>query len=343
MPRSVVLPSAGRRVVAGLAAAGLAAAVLAGCTAGPPTPAPDAPVVAAVVSASQERKILDRVSGVVEEANEAGDAGSLASRLTGPALAMREAELDVAAARGGTDTMSDLSMRMQQLIPSSDPQWPRNGFAITEQPADSTTPTLMAFEQDSARGQYKLWGWVRLVPDLAMPRFAEPGLGSAAVPADDTSLTVTPEDAVEHYASVLTIDEDSKYADEFRDDELRRDLRRSGATQVAAIEEKDGKGTFDVAYEAADPAKALKAVRTLDGGAMVLAAMLGQETLTAEENWKLRPLTPSAKALWGDARQTNVMRIAYRQTVALYVPPAGSTEPISLLGYHRVPYAVSNR
>jgi len=139
---------------------------------------------------------------------------------------------------------------------------------------------------------------------------------------------------------VLTLDEDSKYAGELRDDYLRSLLRRSGETQVAAIEDKDGKGTFEVAYEPTkDP---VKGVRTVDGGALVLAAMRSQETLTAEENWELGPLAPSAKALWGRARQTNVMRIVYRDTVALYVPPAGSAEPISLLGHHRVPYAVSN-
>ncbi|GHH78314.1 hypothetical protein GCM10017772_41340 [Promicromonospora soli] len=339
MLRSGALPSARRRAVAGLTAVGLASVALTGCTVEPPTPAPEPPTVAAVVSVAQERKILDRVSGVVEGTTKAGDAGSLAARLTGPALAMREAELDVAAS-GNTDALSDLSMRMQQLVPASDPQWPRTSYAITEQPPDQTTPTLMAFEQDSARGQYKLWGWVRLVPDIAMPRFAEANLGSAAVPEDDTSLKVTPRDAIKRYASVLSVDEDSKYAADFRDDYLRRLVRRSGETQLAAIEHKDGKGTFEVAYQPTkDP---VKAVRTVDGGALVLAAMRSQETLTAEENWELGPLAPSAKALWGDAKRTNVMRIVYRDTVALYVPPAGSAEPISLLGHHRVPYAVSN-
>lgn len=36
------------------------------------------------------------------------------------------------------------------------------------------------------------------------------------------------------------------------------------------------------------------------------------------------------------------MQVAYRYTAALCVPPAGSTDQISLLGCHRVPSAVSN-
>lgn len=54
------------------------------------------------------------------------------------------------------------------------------------------------------------------------------------------------------------------------------------------------------------------------------------------------PPTASAQALWGDADQTNVVKIAYRDMVALYVPPQESASRISLLGFHRVPYAVSN-
>ncbi len=298
-------------------------------------------MIAAVVSESQERRILDRVSGVLAGANEAGAADSLAARLSGPALAMREAELKVAAARGDNTTLTDLTMETQQLVLPSDQGWPRSSFAITAQPESGASPVLAAFDQSSARDQYKLWSYVRLVPGVTMPQFAEEGLGSAAVAADDTSLKVAPGAVVEQYASVLTAGAQSRYADSFTDDDyLRQTLRQSGRDQVAAIKKKDGEGSFKVEFEPTeDP---VKAVRTVDGGAMVLAALLSQETLQAEEGYKLVPGSPSAKALWGDAEGRDIMRIAYRDTVALYVPPAGSAEQVSLLGVHRVPYAVSN-
>lgn len=342
MLRSGALPAT-RRAVAGLTAVGAASVLLAGCTVEPPTPAPEAPVVAAVVSTSQERKILDRVSGAVQAADDATDAGTLAARLTGPALAMRQAELRVAEARGDNKLLTDLTFETQQVILPLEQGWPRSSFVITVQPPDNATPALAAFEQSSAREQYKLWGFVHLAPRVTMPRFAEAELGSPAVAADDTSLKASPQAAVEQYASVLTAGEDSRYTDNFAaadDDELRLQLRKSGANQVAQIEDKDGEGSFEVAYE---PAKGpVKAVRTADGGAVVLAELLSLETLKAEEGWRLTPATPSAKALWGDAEGTDVMKIAFRNTVALYVPPAGSAEQIGLLGFHRVPYAVSN-
>lgn len=337
MPLSEALSVARRRGAARLATACAVVTLLAGCTTEPPVPEADAPVVAAVVSETQELKILDRVSTVVAQADEAS---SLAARLSGPALAMREAELKVAAARGDGEALTDLTPQMQQLVLPLDQGWPRSSYGMGVQPQGRGTPVLVAFEQASAREQYKLWGYVQLLPSVTLPRFAEAALGSPAVAADDTSLKVAPATVIEQYASVLSVDQRSQYADGFADDDLRRFLREYGKLQVDAIEDKDGRGSFTIAYEPTeDP---VKAVRTVDGGALVLGALASQETIRAEENWQLGPPTPSARALWGDAEQTNVVRIVYRDMVALYVPPAGTSAPITLVGYHRVPHIVSN-
>lgn len=329
-----------RRGATGLAVAGAVAVLVAGCTAEPPTPQADAPVVAAVVSETQELKILDRVSTVVAQADQVDEASSLAARLSGPALAMREDELKLAAARGDGKLLTDLSLEMQQVVLPSDQGWPRSSYGMGVKPKGKAAPVLAAFEQASAREQYKLWGYVQLVPGITMPPFAEAALGSPAVAADDTTLKVTPEAAVGQYASVLTHDERSRYAEGFADDYVRQLIRSYGELQVDAIEAKDGRGTFEIEYEpTTDP---VKAVRTVDGGALVLGALTSQETVRAEENWKLGPPTPSARALWGSAGQTNVVRIAYRDMVALYVPPKDSDAQIGVVGHHRVPYAVSN-
>jgi hypothetical protein len=319
----------------------LATGLLAGCAEELPTPKPEAPVAAAVVTQSQERKILDKVAGVVEEVSKVGQAGALEERLTGPALSIRETQLKVAAARKDTEPLTDLTMEMQQVILPSDQEWPRSSFAITVQPKDLTTPVLMSFEQSTARDQYKLWGWVRLLPGVTMPQFAEADLGSPAVPADDKSLKVSPETAIAQYASVLTVDERSKYADNFADDDLRQFFRDYGKLQVDAINKEECKGAFEVAYEPTkDP---VKAVRTADGGALVMAAMISKETITArEEGCEIGPPTKTTQALWGDAGVTNVVEVNYEDMVAMYLPPEGSDDQISLVGYEHVPTSVSN-
>ncbi|MFD6448563.1 hypothetical protein ACFWEJ_25910 [Promicromonospora sp. NPDC060204] len=319
----------------------LATGLLAGCAEELPVPKPEAPVAAAVVSQSQERKILDKVSGVVEGVTKSSDADSLAARLSGPALAIRETQLKVAAARKDKEPLTDLAMEMQQVILPSDQEWPRTSFAITVQPKDLTTPVLMAFNQSSAREQYKMWGWVRLLPGVTMPQFAEADLGSAAVPANDESLKMTPQSAVEQYASVLTVDKDSKYAGNFADDDLRQFFRDYGKLQVDAINKEDCKGAFEVAYEPTkDP---VKSVRTADGGALVMAAMISKETITAkEEGCEIGPPTKTTQALWGDADVTNVVEVNYKDMVAMYVPPKDSEDQVSLVGYEHVPWSVSN-
>ncbi|GAA4723835.1 hypothetical protein APR04_003695 [Promicromonospora umidemergens] len=319
----------------------LATGLLAGCAEELPTPKPEAPVAAAVVTQSQEREILDKVAEVVGKVEKSRDADSLAARLDGPALSIRETQLEVADARGDKEPLTDLAMEMQQVILPSDQDWPRSSFAITVQPKDLTTPVLMAFDQATARDQYKLWGWVRLLPGVTMPQFAEADLGSPAVPEDDESLKVTPEDAIKQYASVLTVDKDSKYAENFADDDLRQFFRDYGKLQVDAINKEECGGSFEVEYEPTkDP---VKAVRTADGGALVLASMISQETITAkEEGCEIGPPTKTTKALWGDTEVSNVVEVNYEDMVAMYVPPKDSEDEISLVGYEHVPSSVSN-
>jgi hypothetical protein len=319
----------------------LATGLLAGCAQELPTPKPEAPVAAAVVTQSQEREILDKVASVVGKVDKASEADTLGSRLSGPALDIRETQLKVAAARGDKAPLTDLTMQMQQVILPSDQEWPRSSFAITVQPKDLTTPVLMAFDQATARDQYKLWGWVRLLPGVTMPRFAEADLGSAAVPENDGSLKTSPKDAIKQYASVLTVDKDSRYNDNFADDDLRQFFRDYGKLQVDAINKEECGGAFEVAYEPTkDP---VKAVRTADGGALVMAAMISKETITAnEEGCEIGPPTETTQALWGDADVTNVVEVNYQDMVAMYVPPKGSDNQISLVGYEHVPSSVSN-
>lgn len=330
----------------------LTTAVLAGCAEELPMAKPEAPVAAAVVTLSQKDKIRDKVSKVVQEADKASEADTLEARLSGPALSIREAELKVSAARGNSDVQTNLSMEeIQQAILPSDQDWPRTSYAITAQPTDQTTPLLMAFDQAAARDPYKLWGWVYLLPGTTMPQFAPPELGSSAVAADDKSLKMAPKTAIEQYASVLTVDARSKYADNFSDDDLRVRFREDGKRQVEAINVEECDGKYEVEYEPTkDP---VKSVRTADGGAIVMAAMISQETVTAKvEECKVGPSTDSARALWeakgwtlkddGDDDRTNTVEVNYGDMVALYVPPKDSDDRVSLVGYVRVPTSVSN-
>ncbi len=101
--------------------------------------------------------------------------------------------------------MTELPTEAQQVVIPTTQTWPRTSFAVSVQPENLQTPRLSVLEQDTARGDYQLWAWVRLLPGVTMPSFADPSIGSEDVAPDDSSLLVTPTDAVAQYADVLNL------------------------------------------------------------------------------------------------------------------------------------------
>jgi hypothetical protein len=340
------LSPARRRGAACLAAVGVVSLLLAGCTVEPPTPAPDAPAIAAVVSEGQERNILDAVAASIAQHDKASVADGLRARMTGHALSMREAELRLAEATGDEKWRTDLSMRTQQLVLPSDQGWPRTSYAVQAQPDNAETPALMVFDQASAREQYKVWGYVSLVPGASLPPFAQPELGSAAVaPDDDTSLVRSPQDALAGYAEVLGKDADAKAAGAFDDDRLRQNLRTLATSQTSVADWAETKGKYSYTAEV-EPSQGLRAVRTADGGALVLGALTGTQAIeVGQEGAKIKTdALPSAQqALFGDQTETNRLRTQYRDFVALYVPSAGSAHKVTLVGFRHIPIDVSGK
>lgn len=328
----------------GLAVAGALAATLAlaGCAEEVPAPNPDDAVTAPVLSEDQDREVLTAVNQALTEAGAANDPNLLQQRLTGPALKVRTSQLQVAAARGNADLVTELPSEYQQLVVPTNETWPRTSFAITEQPENLQPPRLLALEQASAREPYKLWGWVQLAPGTTMPAFADPELGSEAVAPDDDSLLMTPQDAVAQYADVLTTGASSAFAASFAEDGFRKLLGDNAATQTQALQQERVEGTYTLQVTPT-PDQPVQAVRTADDGAMVMAGLDVTETMQAVEGARLTPPTQSGKALLGQTQPTNVLKNGYTDVVALYVPPKGSEEQVRLLGYSHVQTSVATQ
>ncbi|MBD8080119.1 hypothetical protein [Cellulosimicrobium arenosum] len=310
------------------------AALLAGCAAPLPTPDPEGEPDPAppVLTEAQEAEVLTAVGTALEEADAETDPELLEGRVTGPALRIRTSQLEVAAKRKKADLVTELPTDVQGVVVPTTQTWPRTSYAVSEQPENLQSPRLIALDQDSARDQYELWGWVQLLPGIEMPSFADPALGSEAVAADDDSLLVTPQDAVAQYVDVLNLASKSDYADTFEDDPFRTFLASEAKRQGKALKAADGKRSMS--FETLD--EPVHAVRTADGGAMVMSSLTSLETLRVEEGGKVSPATETQKSLFGDADPTNALKIRYDDLVALYVPPAESDEQVRLLGYTHV-------
>jgi hypothetical protein len=322
-----------------------ASVLLAGCAAEPPAPDAEPPVVAAVVSESQERKILASVAATVAEHDDATAAEGLRARLTGPALSMRLAELRLAAATGDEGWRTDLSAQTQQVVLPSDQGWPRTSYAIQDQPDSGHAPALMVLDQRSAREQYRLWAYLSLAPGASLPPFAEPELGSAAVaPDDDTSLVRSPRAALAGYAEVLSEDAAAADAAAFEDDVLRRTMRDVERSQTSVPGWRTTEGTYSFSARV-EPDTGLRTVRTADGGALVVGGLTSTQTIALGQEGAeigMDALPAAQKALLGDQEATDRLRTRYVDLVALYVPAAGSERRITLLGFRHLPVDVSS-
>lgn len=330
-----------RRTRAAVAAGALTLTLaLTGCAAEPPAPNPDPQASGPVLTEDQDTHVLGEVSSVLQAASESNDPAQLEPRLTGPALAIRKSQLEVAKERGNADLVTDIPGEYQQLIVPTNDTWPRTSFAITVQTEELQTPRLLALDQASPRDPYKLWGWVQLASGITMPAFADAELGSENLAADDGSLLVSPQDVVNQYADLLTTGRGSAFKDTFEDDAFRQLLGSFAQTQKETLDQPNVDGTYTIKVTPTE-GQDIKAVRTADGGAMVMAALTVTETMTAVEGAKLTPPTRSGKALLGDEEPTNKLVDGYSDMVALYVPPKDADAQVKLLGYSHIQTSVS--
>ncbi|MBE1875931.1 hypothetical protein [Myceligenerans pegani] len=322
----------------------LAVGLLAGCAEELPVPEPEPAVVGAVVTEEQEKTIISRVAESVETATKGRKTGALEERMAGPALTVRTSQIEVARKIKSDEQVTNLPMSMQSVMLPSDPEWPRTSLAVSTQPKDLTAPVLYAFEQRSARSDYKLWAWARLLPGVTLPQFASTDTGTEEVAADDgESLTMSPARAVAAYADVLSEEDDSKFAKRIEDDDFRDLMRKQESAQKKADGWKKSEGKYSFSATA-DEDEGVQAMRTVDGGAIVLGAINSSQVIQLQDKAEAPPSDGfvTQKALFGDQDVTNVLRTKYLDVVALYVPPAGSDDKLRLVGFEHIAVSATN-
>ena len=309
--------------LAGAVATGLA---LAACATPLPTPSPDA-VPAAVqpaLSTEQIEGVLADLASTLEAADAAMTPEALDARLTGPARTTREVQYLLAGGQAGTITA--IPHVAQTIIDPATDTWPRTVLVVTEAPEDLRAPLLLTLVQNSPREQFQLWSWVRLFPGVQMPATAQPEVGSAPVALDADTVAVPPAEVMARYVDVLTSGADSAHAAGFvPDDPLRVQIAgvRNGYASVLTE-----KGSITETYQPLDTGPV--AIATADGGAIVVASMQTVTSITLVDS-TLSPTNPAA-ALLGKPTVGSNLTITWLSMVAFAVPPAGSTDPITVLG-----------
>ena len=335
-----------RRTTRGLAVASalvVSSTLLAGCADELPQPQAGEAFTGPVLTKEQDTQVFTAVADTVAKADKELKSSALKPRVTGPAYEVRKSQLAVAKKRDNAEFVTDIPSESQQMIIPTTEGWPRTSFSITTSTEDLETPRLVAFEQASARSDYKMWAWTQLIPGQKMPAFADAGIGSEAVASDDDTLAATPADALAQYADLVTLGaKKSSFAKGF---ELPDgDLVAAVAADAAAWKEVPGFEDSGTEYTQKYKARKdeVRAVRTADGGALVMGVLDGKTTVKAEEGAKVPALSETQKALLGDADQTNTLTTRYTDMVALYVPAKDAEGKIRPLGYSHVATAASN-
>ena len=323
------------RRLRGLSAALVLTAALAACSAPLPTPEPEALPASAPVAlgAAQVSRILGEVTSALSAADEATSGDDLAPRITGTAAEIRTAQY-VQAAAGESDALTEIPATPQTVIAPATDTWPRTMMVVTTAPEDLRAPLLLTLVQQDARAPYTLVSWARLFPGTQMPATAQPEIGSDPVAIDSTATAVSPADVLSRYIDVLTNGDDSEFAATFAEDPLRDRIAQQREGWTTAVGEQ---GSIDETYEVLGDTP--YALATADGGAVVVGSLRTVTTIELVDS----TLTVGAQtaALLGKDKVSESLTITWDSVVAFAVPPAGSDEPITVLGGEHAPVSVT--
>jgi len=332
--------------VSGILTAGL---LLSGCSAGSgvlgsglePTPTPSSSDVATAndlkppaVTKQQLGKIVTKIADTINAADEAKDAKLAATRLSGPALALRVANYKITKKDPSLASVAAFpSGTVEVVLPQQNDEWARSVFAII-QPSDTTlAPVAVMLVQDAPRENYKVHYLITLEPGFVLPPVAPAQIGSAALDADNGFGLLQPSQLAQAYGDVLIKGPDAAHVDLFEEegDTLRVDIGYDAKKKRQADFPTYGKIVFTNAANAEAPIS----FPTNDSGQIVAVALDDIETITPTEAGAAINSPAAVKALSGSARSTKGIVATYGVQLLFYVPRdgSGSGAKIQLLGF----------
>ena len=284
----------------------------------------------------QEKRMRERILKAVRTATDAKSTNGLDQSMSGPALQIRSSQIAIARSTGTLDPRTTIPTDVAQTVIPTQSGWPRTVFTITTTTQDQQSKRLLVLEQEKATSNYRLWAVARLFPGAELPKFEVASIGSQMGEPDDSGLKLTPVQAVQQYADVLQNGSSSRYASVFADDHFRQTLDELTATVQEGMERNNGTQhqTFSV------PKDQIAVVRSADGGDLVVAQINSQWVRQAGEGRQSLPASDSERALFGKTAATSIIKVGYVNVIAMYIPPAGSTQQITAVGAEQQPVSV---
>ncbi|WP_115789329.1 hypothetical protein [Arthrobacter silvisoli] len=324
-----------RILAAGALATALAGTSLAGAQAAE-SPSPSSAQGASaeadvpVLVDAQLKRILEQVANAVSAGDAARDAAKLKTRVDGTELLVRTQNYKIRAKVASHQAR--MPVRASKLLGSvvtTQRTWPRTVVAVT-QGDGNVVPQVLTLRQSAPRENYKLLATAPLQPGTSFPAIPLGGTQQAAA-GDKTGLLYSGTEAMAALADRLT-----KPGSAFKD----KLVEGTGSPYIADVLDyqadavKAGSsGTFKFTHTPV-PADTL-VYRTSDGGALVLGRLDFVFTTTPKAEGDTLIADKAAAVLAGGESTKVGLSQTFAESVAIYVPPAGSNDPMKLVAAFR--------
>ncbi len=329
-------------VSAGMVTAAVTAVVVAGTgvaanatttpapSAEPTSAATDAPQGSPVLLDAQFRRILEQVSSAADAGDAAKDASKLADRLAGTELEVRTQNYKIRSQVGAYEArMPVRSTKLLTTVVTSQRDWPREVLAVT-QGEGNVVPQLLTLVQSSPRENYKLMETTPLQPGTTFPSIGRDGTETLAA-NDKTGLLYSGEEALAGLADRLTSAE-SSFKDKLVEGESSPYIADTLSYQAEVVKSGEN-GNFSFTHKVVPESTVV--FRTADGGALVLGRLNFAFDGTPKASGDKLTIGDDAAALAGGKETTTGMVLNFAESMAVYVPPAGSSDPMKLVAATR--------
>ncbi|MDQ0755868.1 hypothetical protein [Arthrobacter sp. B3I4] len=341
---SRVAPSALRRgtgaAVALLTAAAVAGTGVAAQASQSPSPSPsqsgssapaaDKAAAAPVLLDAQFRRILEQVASAVDAGDAAKDAAKLAPRVGATELEVRTQNYKIRSKVGSYEPrMPVRATKLLTTVVSNEREWPRSVMAVT-QGEGNVVPQLLTLVQASPRENYKLVGATPLQPGTTFPGITRGGTETLAA-SDKSGLLYSGEEALAGLGDRLT-KSDSAFKDKLAEGQSSPYIADTLAYQNDVVKS-GANGNFTFTHKVAPENTVV--FRTSDGGALVLGRLNFAFDGTPKNAGDKLTIGDDAAALAGGKETSTGMVLNFAESVAVYVPPAGSKDPMKLVAATR--------
>jgi hypothetical protein len=205
--------------------------------------------------------------------------------------------------------------------------WPRTMVALTKGEGNPV-PQALVLTQDSPRANYKLVSAIQMLPGTTFPAAAADGGPAELNPTEPGELSTAPQAAVSAIADLLTSPK-GKQKDTFEPNSFADAIT---GFQSGVVADKDN-AAATISFRHVAHAPDTRALGTEDGGAVVFGYLEHTYSSVPKGRGDSIDLDGTIyEALTGREKTEKGIDVNYGEAVMMYVPPAGSSDKIRVIG-----------